>query len=110
MFQSSPSPKAGSYIILIVSLASSTVFQSSPSPKAGSYQSPAIAALPFAVSILSQPEGRELLPQKSNITFDTVVSILSQPEGRELPTGELDGVVVGEFQSSPSPKAGSYYK
>ncbi len=36
------------------------------------------------------------------------VSILSQPEGRELPLGAWSIGVPSTFQSSPSPKAGSY--
>ena len=36
------------------------------------------------------------------------VSILSQPEGRELLGMEGKFKVLGKFQSSPSPKAGSY--
>ncbi len=38
------------------------------------------------------------------------VSILSQPEGRELPqiVWKLGGIQM--FQSSPSPKAGSYWQ
>jgi len=39
---------------------------------------------------------------------DTEVSILSQPEGRELlEHGDIEDTDT-EFQSSPSPKAGSY--
>ncbi len=37
-FQSSPSPKAGSYEKAYADKAGELVFQSSPSPKAGSYQ------------------------------------------------------------------------
>ena len=36
------------------------------------------------------------------------VSILSQPEGRELHTREAAVAEAAAFQSSPSPKAGSY--
>ena len=37
------------------------------------------------------------------------VSILSQPEGRELPRPNLEVCLILPFQSSPSPKAGSYF-
>ncbi len=84
------------------------------------------------VSILSQPEGRELhaywcpfrlkycrfnpLPaRRPGATRDerdihkiSRVSILSQPEGRELRGGEHHMIRDYLFQSSPSPKAGSY--
>ncbi len=60
------------------------MFQSSPSPKAGSYSGETEAWLLPYVSILSQPEGREL-PWPMNAILRTLrVSILSQPEGREL--------------------------
>jgi len=64
--------------------------------------------LDLRVSILSQPEGRELL---ENIKHDTIlltVSILSQPEGRELRVKFKLSTPYLWFQSSPSPKAGSY--
>ncbi len=61
-----------------------------------------------AVSILSQPEGRELHVTAYLTNLVVGVSILSQPEGRELPV-KVEYAGLGEsFQSSPSPKAGSY--
>ena len=60
-------------------------FQSSPSPKAGSY-----------------------LAKRLYVDLAAHVSILSQPEGRELPTLRLTLFTTARFQSSPSPKAGSY--
>ena len=108
-------------------------FQSSPSPKAGSYFiNLSNAQIRFAVSILSQPEGRELLDNPHQRLIQIIVSILSQPEGRELLSryrgaaalrsfnplparrpGATHNVPrcrppVQGFQSSPSPKAGSY--
>ena len=64
-FQSSPSPKAGSYLVNGVLLKVLYLFQSSPSPKAGSYLNLFHIHTPIiCVSILSQPEGRELrIPQ-----------------------------------------------
>ncbi len=59
-------------------------FQSSPSPKAGSYVQKQFRHPLDNVSILSQPEGREL--------HSLIVARLASPV----------------FQSSPSPKAGSY--
>ncbi len=61
MFQSSPSPKAGSYGFSRDVGLGCRRFQSSPSPKAGSYVAMFVSYPVFApVSILSQPEGREL--------------------------------------------------
>ncbi len=156
VFQSSPSPKAGSYHSLPRSASRQREFQSSPSPKAGSYSTHGLVQRFYEVSILSQPEGRELqkvvarnwsstgsfnpLPaRRPGAThnglfsfFRDKVSILSQPEGRELryhkegrlnvdavsilsqPEGRELHAVLREmdtmirFQSSPSPKAGSY--
>ncbi len=60
------------------------LFQSSPSPKAGSYDYHAEFARIASVSILSQPEGRELPVMANRMSVSARVSILSQPEGREL--------------------------
>ncbi len=130
-FQSSPSPKAGSYSStgpssFIISCfnplparrpgATSlkyfgdvrSLFQSSPSPKAGSYIDTRRRPPDKGVSILSQPEGREL-PEYDPDRFQGFhVSILSQPEGRELRTLLCNPRDFEKFQSSPSPKAGSY--
>ena len=38
----------------------------------------------------------------------SLVSILSQPEGRELQVLQMKKMLQMKFQSSPSPKAGSY--
>ncbi len=106
-------------------------FQSSPSPKAGSYVNYIILIPQIIVSILSQPEGRELHRLHPIQALQGFVSILSQPEGRELqirawiwpwvegfnplPARRPGATVIrGDvrcclmFQSSPSPKAGSY--
>ncbi len=61
------------------------MFQSSPSPKAGSY-----------------------ITVTANMDAGWKVSILSQPEGRELRAVDIVAADFGLFQSSPSPKAGSY--
>ncbi len=61
------------------------------------------------VSILSQPEGRELLRAAYDEGSQESVSILSQPEGRELPNSGSPYSFMPVFQSSPSPKAGSYW-
>ena len=83
-FQSSPSPKAGSYFLDPGKFFFDVLFQSSPSPKAGSYSPPWCPLRREEVSILSQPEGRELRAQW--------VTVIAEEQ----------------FQSSPSPKAGSY--
>ncbi len=44
------------------------------------------------------------------IVSSSGVSILSQPEGRELLASEPVPAALVEFQSSPSPKAGSYLR
>ena len=133
-FQSSPSPKAGSYQIRHEGAASHRVsilsqpegrelpwnkielkvpsmFQSSPSPKAGSYaQFHVEDGEEQEVSILSQPEGRELPDVPLPDDFNRIVSILSQPEGRELHNTDDRHEGWLRFQSSPSPKAGSYLR
>ena len=83
-FQSSPSPKAGSYVICARSSSSLYQFQSSPSPKAGSYLSPhrhkarrsGFNPLPARRPGATESKRKAMGTQK--------VSILSQPEGREL--------------------------
>ena len=131
-FQSSPSPKAGSYLGSEDIGTAMYQFQSSPSPKAGSYSFFSFSSCSLMVSILSQPEGRELPKCFGVITLHSSVSILSQPEGRELlaaraaQEGGADVSILSQpegrelhsarkhrntplkFQSSPSPKAGSY--
>jgi len=73
------------------------MFQSSPSPKAGSYTNCPKVFSTACVSILSQPEGRELLRRDVAFIGGQGVSILSQPEGRELRVDVpfiSDGVIV----------------
>ncbi len=85
------------------------MFQSSPSPKAGSYKKKGKRRnYNGKVSILSQPEGRELHAVLDRYNRDLYVSILSQPEGRELQFIPYPATWLNAFQSSPSPKAGSY--
>ncbi len=132
-FQSPPSPKAGSYGIVIMAITvcmgfnplparrpgatrpSQTAptpypFQSPPSPKAGSY--------PVSVSWRISSAGFNPLPaRRPGATYSqgrrrglTDVSIPSQPEGRELPVPVGLCVRGSGFQSPPSPKAGSYLR
>ncbi len=107
-FQSSPSPKAGSYLRLRLLMAMQTSFNPLPARRPGAtcggrgYRGSAV------VSILSQPEGRELRPGCRRNIQRSHVSILSQPEGRELRNLGLTCWLMSRFQSSPSPKAGSY--
>ncbi len=130
-FQSSPSPKAGSYLQWMAKYMEWLQFQSSPSPKAGSYARPQgygaalprfnplparrPGATPFDNLCVSRDKfqsspspkaGSYTSPNTNHHVVD--VSILSQPEGRELllPAGAL--LIHIRFQSSPSPKAGSY--
>ena len=107
------------------------MFQSPPSPKAGSYPESFLHLVTPIVSIPSQPEGRELLcaskhcmhpkrfnplparrPGATGIHHSTIripdVSIPSQPEGRELLDISHSYSSSDGFQSPPSPKAGSY--
>ena len=131
-FQSSPSPKAGSYSGHPWHFFTLCRFQSSPSPKAGSYAgigekmqawgcfNPLPARRPGATrgdeNIARLRLGFNPLPARRPgatqclwITAIIVfVSILSQPEGRELHASDGANIVSQGFQSSPSPKAGSY--
>ena len=133
-FQSSPSPKAGSYLSSFCHPWVRKGFNPLPARRPG-----ATACIPRAsrvalVSILSQPEGRELQPLNIIPTYGIVfqsspspkagsywfsrilylltesVSILSQPEGRELLDTGIVKTAFNRFQSSPSPKAGSYVR
>ena len=131
MFQSSPSPKAGSYIekenssaavavsILSqpegrelrrssVAITSCSGFNPLPARRPGATNVKRFASGIQDVSILSQPEGRELLAHPAVTVQYDIVSILSQPEGRELHVEKYLAPVLPLFQSSPSPKAGSY--
>jgi len=61
------------------------------------------------VSIRSQPEGREIRHQAARHPTQIFVSIRSQPEGREI----RNKFCVSEarhklFQSAPNPKVGRY--
>ncbi len=86
------------------------VFQSSPSPKAGRYILAAVVVHgQELVSILAQPEGRALRDdrrpwQSSNASFNP------RPARRPGATavGNAGSVYRTMFQSSPSPKAGRY--
>ena len=85
MFQSSPSPKAGSYCFCFSSTKGLFRFNPLPARRPGATRSfPAL-------------------------WFEEYVSILSQPEGRELRNASGLRPSSFSFQSSPSPKAGSYY-
>ncbi len=108
MFQSSPSPKAGSYCALDVYYTLALQFQSSPSPKAGSYNPILLLSFAERVSILSQPEGRELRsPERVRLILDMFQSSPSPKAGSYKGDPEKASAYA-KFQSSPSPKAGSY--
>ncbi len=132
VFQSSPSPKAGSYMLSQITLLRVAGFQSSPSPKAGSYEitfdaegnvisfNPLPARRPGATAkgswfyvgqicfnpLPARRPGATAEMRHRNVQI--LVSILSQPEGRELLEFLFRGNDLALFQSSPSPKAGSY--
>ncbi len=60
-------------------------FQSSPGPKARSYLTTCrVPSGQTIVPILSRPEGPELLPFLNSLSWDAGVPILSRPEGPEL--------------------------
>ena len=85
VFQSSPSPKAGSYVIASWTTKNESSFNPLPARRPGATVSLFKEYLEQYVSILSQPEGRELRCLVCfSPTFYGTVSILSQPEGREL--------------------------
>ena len=108
LFQSSPSPKAGSYEFDGALEARLNGFNPLPARRPGATVNYLHQFIFPKVSILSQPEGRELLLGTDLHRAGQEVSILSQPEGRELPLGRLALNFDIMFQSSPSPKAGSY--
>ncbi len=85
MFQSSPSPKAGSYVMRRWYRLIMQCFNPLPARRPGATIALEKALAEYKVSILSQPEGRELLYSSSDDFYADDVSILSQPEGRELP-------------------------
>ncbi len=82
-------------------------FQSSPSPKAGSYADASHCCKYGSVSILSQPEGRELHNTSNGLS--RIFSFNPLPARRPGATffSEISWPLIW-FQSSPSPKAGSY--
>ncbi len=83
-FQSSPSPKAGSYLALQTIYFLISSFNPLPARRPGATRALGYKYVEVTVSILSQPEGRELHERPSATSSGLSVSILSQPEGREL--------------------------
>ncbi len=85
------------------------LFQSSPSPKARSYlpgscpgrRSP-------SVPILSQPEGQELPDAIATLVADFWFQSSPSPKARSYPSKAYEAMLPHWFQSSPSPKARSY--
>ncbi len=84
LFQSSPSPKAGSYMFYMANLCNILGFNPLPARRPGATNQLFEYCSIGNVSILSQPEGRELLEIRGFQITIIKVSILSQPEGREL--------------------------
>ncbi len=109
-FQSSPSPKAGSYKIHVALYGQVESFNPLPARRPGATKGEWIGKPLKLVSILSQPEGRELRAMALYMLMADGVSILSQPEGRELLLCCVSSDTAPRFQSSPSPKAGSYMR
>ena len=133
LFQSSPGPKARSYelakrqreafeAVPILSRPEGPEllywptqgldgrrFQSSPGPKARSYLNPANSPVAGLVPILSRPEGPELHGRFRGQERAIDVPILSRPEGPELLFVTYGLISLSLFQSSPGPKARSYY-
>ncbi len=109
LFQSSPSPKAGSYLLVSCCVCGVQSFNPLPARRPGATPAGESVSRRQPVSILSQPEGRELREWGGKSHVIIRVSILSQPEGRELLLVSCCVCGVDKFQSSPSPKAGSYY-
>ena len=86
-------------------------FQSSPGPGAGCCRlanlQPRPHRLARAVSILTRPGGRVLLPRSASMHSARPVSILTRPGGRVLQGHDRLPYRRGsEFQSSPGPGAG----
>ncbi len=86
----------------------SSGFNPLPARRPGATLNRLSGAKQIRVSILSQPEGRELHHRYKIAQEYGLVSILSQPEGRELLSKTSNSCRCYTFQSSPSPKAGSY--
>ncbi len=130
-FQSSPSPKAGSYALLCANLISFHSFNPLPARRPGATGTHSSNSSPVEVSILSQPEGRELrckvvgavqhpgfnpLPaRRPGATFTEQQPRTFRPCFNPLPARRPGATGLSAhfdenlmFQSSPSPKAGSY--
>src|SRR5680860_661198 len=107
-FQSSPPPKAGRNVALVMVVTASRRFNPRPTRRQGATQGPAERGLRLPrVSILAPPEGRAQHRHERHLPSTRFVSILAPPEGRAqhslLTTSDGDHVA---FQSSPHPKAG----
>ncbi len=85
MFQSSPDPKAGCYIVSMPLVASICRFNPHPTRRPGATAPPGEQSRGILVSILTRPEGRVLPNCADSIMQPTIVSILTRPEGRVLP-------------------------
>ena len=86
LFQSSPTPKGGRYIVRLALLQRNPMFQSSPTPKGGRYHRRPVAPITCSrVSILAHPE-RWALPSPCSLMKHVArVSILAHPERWALP-------------------------
>ncbi len=110
MFQSSPSPKAGSYRLHCWRGVGSGCFNPLPARRPGATALHVVAGR-MAYCFNPLPARRPGATHKaSKVPPKYNVSILSQPEGRELHQFFGKVYIVVKFQSSPSPKAGSYWR
>ncbi len=108
-FQSSPSPKTGRYLAIVLYLCSLILFQSSPSPKTGRYflRGKWSASLSFG----SNPHPVRKLG--AMVVCWGCVCLLPFQSSPSPKTGRYSRIPTmqggyREFQSSPSPKTGRY--
>ncbi len=108
MFQSSPSPKAGSYAVDDTYVYVGGGFNPLPARRPGATSNRVETWRHPNVSILSQPEGRELLAKwRLSEQIKQFQSSPSPKAGSYLISDKFFIYII-LFQSSPSPKAGSY--
>ncbi len=108
MFQSSPSPKAGSYSRRSGRLRLLGSFNPLPARRPGATLIWIGVLRTFEVSILSQPEGRELHAPCRPGDMPFLFQSSPSPKAGSYPLFRRSALPIFEFQSSPSPKAGSY--
>src|SRR5690348_5104523 len=107
MFQPSPNPKVGCYLVMSAMAAPTCWFQPSPNPKVGCYVVNEAASADRGFN--PHPTRRlGATPATSAILRRVSVSTLTQPEGWVLPLSLSSSQLSSVFQPSPNPKVGCY--